>query len=204
MYRLQPGGRYIATAQTLRVLVANAWGIPPWRVAGAEGWRDSERYNIEAKTAAPLPPWPDSNKQVSEMLQSLLKDRFQLAVHPEVRQETVYDLVIAKSGSRLKAAGDGESPAFGMEPGRIRFVATPLELFAGNLANVLGRKVSDKTGLTGKFDATVVYAPDDSGPGDDRPSLFTAIEQQLGLRLDSTKGAVEFIVIDRAEKPGSN
>lgn len=125
-------------------------------------------------------------------------------VHPEVRQETVYDLVIAKGGSKLKLASDGENPAFGMEPGRIRFAAVPLELFAANLSNVLGRKVTDKTGLAGKFTATVLYAPDDAGPGDNRPSIFTALEQELGLRVDSAKGPVEFIVIDRAEKPGSN
>ncbi len=91
-----------------------------------------------------------------------------------------------------------------MEPGRIHSMAVPLEYLAGSLASVLCRTVIDKTGQRGKFDYTLTYTPDNATPGDDGPSIFTALEQQLGLRLESTKGPVEFLVIDHAEKPDAN
>jgi uncharacterized protein (TIGR03435 family) len=204
LYRLQPGGHYIATALTLKILVANAYSVPLYRVADVPGWGDSDKFNIEAKVGIPLKPWPDSNEQLNEMLRSLLEERFRLAVHWETRQETIYSLVAAKGGPKLKAAADGENPGFGMEPGRMHSMAVPLSYLAGNLSTVLGRTVLDKTGLGGKFDYTLLYAPDGATPDDERPSLYTALEQQLGLRLESAKGPVEFLVIDHAEKPGAN
>jgi uncharacterized protein (TIGR03435 family) len=204
MYRLQPGGRYIANANTLKNLVANAYGVPLYRITGGPGWGDSDRFNIEAKVGIQLKPWPDSNTQLSQMVQSLVEERFKVTVHRETRQETIYELVVAKGGSKLKAAGESESPGFGVEPGRVHSMAVPLEYLAGNLSQVLERSVVDKTGLSGKFDYTLTYAPDTATPGDDGPSLFTALEQQLGLKLESTKGPVEFLVIDHAEKPDAN
>ncbi len=204
LYRLQPGGRYIATAQTLKMLVANAYAMPLYRVADLPGWGDSDKFNIEAKVGIPLKAWPDSNDQLDEMLRSLLEERFKLAVHWETRQETIYNLVAAKGGSKLKTAAEGESRGFEMEPGRIHSMAVPLSYLAGSLFTVLNRTVLDKTGLAGKFSYTVSYAPDAAPLGDDRPSLYTALEQQLGLRLESSKGPVEFVMIDHAEKPGAN
>jgi uncharacterized protein (TIGR03435 family) len=202
-YRLQPGGRYIAGAQTLKTLLANAYGIPPYRISGVPGWGDSEKYNIEAKVGIALKPWPDSTAQLSEMLQSLLDERFNLSVHRETRQETTYELVVAKGGSKLKGAAERENPGFDMEQGRIRSVAVPLTFLAGNLSNFLGRTVVDKTGLSGKFDYILTFASDDA-PDSDRASLFTALEQQLGLRLESKKGPVEFLIIDRVSRPNAN
>jgi len=204
MYRLQPGGRYIATAQTLKNLLANAWSVPLYRVAEVPRWGDSDKFNIEAKVGIPLKPWPDSNEQLNEMLRSLLEERFRLAVHWETRQETIYSLVTAKGGFKLKPAAEGESPGFEMEPGRIHSMAVPLSYLAGNLSTVRSRTVLDKTGLDGKFDYTLSYAPDGATPDDDRSSLYTALDQQLGLRLESARGPVEFLVIDRAEKPDAN
>ena len=80
-YRLQPGGRYLATGLTLKMLIANAYSVPDFLVSGGPGWRDSDKYNIEARVGSPLPPWPDSNKQLGLMCQSLLEDRFKLALH---------------------------------------------------------------------------------------------------------------------------
>jgi uncharacterized protein (TIGR03435 family) len=104
-----------------------------------------------------------------------------------------------------KPAKADESPGFGMEPGRIRSMAVPLEYLAGNLAYVLGRTVIDKTGLAGKYSYMVTYTPDDAPPADaSTPSIFTALQEQLGLKLESTKGPVEFLVIDHVEKPDAN
>jgi uncharacterized protein (TIGR03435 family) len=204
MYRLLPGGRYIADAQTLKYLVANAYSLPLYRVTGVPAWGDSEKFNIEAKIGIPVKPWPDSGEEINQMLKSLLEERFKLAVHWEVRQETIYNLVIAKGGAKLKAAAEGGSPGFGVERGWMRSMAVPVAYLSGNLSTVLGRTVLDKTGLAGKFDYTLSFAPDGAPPDDERPSLYSALEQQLGLRLESTKGPVEFLVIDHAEKPDAN
>jgi uncharacterized protein (TIGR03435 family) len=204
MYRLQPGGRYLATNVTLKTLIANAYAVPEFRISGAPGWGDSDKYNIEAKVGIPLPPWPDSNKQLSLMLQSLLMDRFKLALHRETREQPVYELVAARSGAKLKMAEAGESPGFEMDAGRIHSMAVPLEYLAGSLAYLLGRTVVDKTGIAGKYSYTLTFTPDDAPPAEAGPSVFTALQDQLGLKLESSKGPVELLVIDRAEKPDAN
>jgi uncharacterized protein (TIGR03435 family) len=205
MYRLQPGGRYIATGLTLKNLISNAYGVPEFRVSGGPGWRDSDKYNVEAKVGVPLPPWPESNKQLNLMLQSLLENRFKLALRRETREEPVYELVAAKGGAKLKTAKADESPGFEMDTGRIHSMAVPLEYLATNLAYLLGRQVIDKTGLAGKYSYTVTYTPDDALPADaNGPSIFTAVQEQLGLKLESTKAPVEVLVIDHVEKPSAN
>jgi uncharacterized protein (TIGR03435 family) len=205
MYRLQPGGRYIATGLTLKTLIGNAYAVPEFRISGGPGWRDSDKFNIEAKVGIALPPWPDSSKQLNLMLQSLLEDRFKLAMHRETRDEPVYELVAAKGGVKLKTAKADESAGFEMDTGRIHSMAVPLEYLAANLAYLLGRTVIDKTGLAGKYSFTVTFTPDDASPADTNgPSLFTALQDQLGLKLESSKGPVELLVIDHVEKPDAN
>jgi len=204
-YRQPPGGRYIATNVSLKNLISSAYGVPGPRMSGGPSWLASDRFTIEAKAAEPLPPWPESNAQLSLMLQSLLEDRFKLAVHWETKEAAVYDLVVARGGPRVKQADAAESSGFGMEQGRIRSMALPLGYLASNLADLLGRPVVDKTGLAGKYSYTLAYTPDDAPPADaNGPSIFTALQEQLGLKLESTKGPVEFLVIDRAEKPDAN
>lgn len=204
-YNLEAGGRYIANGLTLNLLIANAYAIPEFRISGGPGWRDSDKFNLEAKVGIQLPPWPDSQKQLSLMIQSLLEDRFKLALHRETRQETIYELVVAKGGSKLAMAKDGESAGFEMGPGRIHSMAVPLEYLTTNLAYVVGRTVIDKTGLGGKYSYIVTYTPDDAPPADaNAASLFTALRDQLGLRLQSAKGPVEILVIDHVEKPDAN
>jgi uncharacterized protein (TIGR03435 family) len=204
-YNLEPGGRYLANGLTLNLLIANAYAIPEFQISGGPGWRDSDKFNLEAKVGIQLPPWPDSQKQLSLMIQSLLADRFKLAVHRETRDEPVYELVAAKGGVKLKAAKADESPGFEMGTGRIHSMAVPLDLFATNLAYLVGRTVIDKTGLAGKYSFTVTYTPDDAAPADTNgPSLFTALREQLGLKLERAKDPVEMLVIDHVEKPDAN
>jgi uncharacterized protein (TIGR03435 family) len=205
MYRLQPGGRYIATGLTLKTLISNAYAVPEFRISDGPGWRDSDKFNIEAKVGVALPPWPDSNKQLNLMLQSLLEERFKLAFHRETREEPVYELVAAKGVAKLKTAKADESPGFEMDAGRIHSMAVPLEYLATNLAYLLNRTVIDKTGLAGKYSFTVTYTPDDAPPADTSgPSLFTALQDQLGLKLKSSKAPVELLVIDHVEKLDAN
>jgi uncharacterized protein (TIGR03435 family) len=205
MYRLQPGGRYLATGLTLKTLIANAYSVPDFLISGGPAWRDSDKYNIEARAGSPLPPWPDSNKQLGLMLQSLLEDRFQLAVHREIREEPAYELVVARGGARLRIASADENAGFELTTGRIHSMAVPLEYLVTNLAYLLRRQVIDKTGLAGKYSYTVTYTPDDAPPADaSAPSIFTAVQEQLGLKLESTKGRAEVLVIDHVEKPSAN
>jgi uncharacterized protein (TIGR03435 family) len=205
MYRLQPGGRYLATGLTLKMLIANAYSVPDFVISGGPGWRDIEKYNIEAKVGRPLPPWPDSNTELALMLQSLLEDRFKLALHRETREETVYELEVDRGGARLKMANADERSGFGMEPGRINSMAVPLEYLAVNLASILGRPVIDKSGLDGKYSYTLTYTPDNAPAAEAAaPSIFNALREQLGLKLESTKGRVEVLVIDHVEKPSAN
>lgn len=205
IFRLQPGGRYIARNVTLKMLVANAYMVPELQVAGGPAWRESEHFNIEAKVGAELPPWPDSNRELSLRLQSLLEDRFKLSLHRETREEPVYDLMVAKGGAKLKIAGADETGGYDMVRGRFRSFAVPLEYLAGSLANVLGRRVNDRTGLAGKYDYTLTFTPDDEATPDvNGPSIFTALQEQLGLKLESAKEPVEVLVIDHVEKPDAN
>lgn len=214
-YRLLPGGRYVATNVTLKDLISSAYAVTDPRMSGGPGWLSTDRFTVEAKAAAPLPPWPDSNKVLGLLLQSLLEDRFKLAVHWETRQAPVYELLVEREGAKLKPADPAEAAGFAITLGRVWSRAVPLDYLASNLAYLLGRPVIDKTGLSGKYDYTATYTPDPgqaavgpSAPTDappaDGPSIFTALREQLGLRLESAKGPVEVLVIDRAEKPAAN
>lgn len=204
-FRLQPGGRYLVQGASLRVLIADAWAVQEYQISGLPAWAKSEKYSIEAKTSGPIPPWPDSNKVLAAMLQSLLEERFNLSLHRETRQDTIYNLVPAKGGFRLEIAKPDAPKGFEVIPGQIHSLAVPLEYLAGALANILGHPVYDRTGITGKYDYRLNYTPDDAPEPDPTvPSIFTALEQQLGLKLQAAKGSVETIVIDHMEKLKSN
>jgi len=164
------------------------------------------------------------------MMQGLLKDRFKLAFHRETKELPTYSLVVAKGGPKLKAAeiidGGGEGGSGGggrgrqirtMGRGRFEASGVPVSALANHLSQVLGRSVIDKTELTGDYDFKLEWTPDErqggmmKGPGgesaaaSDNPgaSIFTAL-QELGLKLESTKGPVDIFVIERAEKASEN
>lgn len=164
-----------------------------------------------------------TQEQMRQKLQALLADRFQLALHHETKEQPVYALVVGKSGSKLQEAKEAEgSRSLRMGRGQLTGTAAPLQMLASALSNQLGRPVIDRTGLTGKFDFKLEWTPDpgQSGgtfggtppPGVDAPpppdpngpSVFTAVQEQLGLRLESQKGPVDVLVIDRVEKPSEN
>jgi uncharacterized protein (TIGR03435 family) len=231
----QPGGRFVANGITVNFLLQQAYGVRDFQISGGPGWVGSERFNISAKpdaeTAAEIQkgngnPF-DGNSTMSLMLRSLLEDRFQLKLTRETREMPVYDLVVAKGGSKLKEssipAGDGSGrgggPQIRMGRGLLTFKAGPMEILAMQLSNQLGRTVIDKTGLKGNYDFELKWTPDlgqqplglreVGGPEKEPPvdtsgpSIFTAL-QELGLKLESTKGPVEILVIDHAEKPTEN
>jgi bla regulator protein blaR1 len=217
-------GEFIATDATLKQLVGMAYDLRDHQISGGPKWLDSDRYRVEGKpdSATPIPPGRAGWLQTMAMLQQLLAERFHLAVHHETREEQVYELVIARGGPKLKDADlvrTGPKGIGSTGPGRLQGMAASMDVLIQVLAPVLSRSVIDKTGLTGKYDFTLEYtpelgqlrlgppgAPEDPGPPPDAngPSLFTALQEQLGLKLESTKGQVEILVIDHAEKPDAN
>jgi uncharacterized protein (TIGR03435 family) len=215
-YGVDPGGRFTAINVTLKTLIGFAYDVGPHRTLGP-GWIDSQKYDIEAKPDAAFArnPDPGNSLQLRLMLQSLLEERFRLTFHTETREEQVYTLAIAKGGIKLVEPTDAEvkDPKRGIMPGPggVRGVAAPISNLTGLLSQQLGRLVIDRTGLTGKYDFELKWTPDtayhvesnNDGPPDG-PSLFTAVQEQLGLRLESAKAPVEFLAIDHVEKPDAN
>lgn len=204
-------GKFTANASSLERLIGFAYDVRNHQISGGPKWRDSAVFNIEAKAESAIPPGPDGTHIFRLMLQSLLAERFRLAVHHETHQEQVYELVIDKGGSKLRER-TGPGGGLRMALGQLTGVAVPLFLLVNQLSRQLGHTVIDKTGLTGKYDFTVKWEPDSGAFGPDAPvapdssgpSIFTAVREDLGLRLQSAKGPVEIIVIDHVEKPDAN
>lgn len=162
-------------------------------------------------------------EQMRERLRALLAERFELVIHRDTREAPVYVLVVGKNGPKLQTAEEGKDGRRGMQMGRgqLTGMAAPLAMLATTLSNQLGRPVLDRTGLTGKYDFKLEWTPD-PGQGEIKPgalapgvepppesdssgpSIFTAIQEQLGLRLESQKGPMEMIVIDHVEKASAN
>jgi uncharacterized protein (TIGR03435 family) len=199
-----PGGRISVTNATLKTLIRNAYGILSFQLAGETGWIDSEYFNIEAKTGAGEGL---SQEQLKPYLQSLLADRFHLRVHWESREATVYALLVDKAGPKLKVSSSDEIPSVdtGREPDKMHItcVAQPISVLTQNLGNRLERIVTDKTGLISNYDFAIEWDPQ-SGAESAGPSLFTVLKEKLGLRLETQKGQIETLVVDRAERPSEN
>jgi uncharacterized protein (TIGR03435 family) len=230
-----PGGRFTVTNYTLKELIELAWEIQPFRISGGPAWIDSVRYNVSAKADHDI-EW----KEATLMIQSLLIDRFQLAIHHDAKDLPIYALILARKDGRLgpsliqsreggctRADSSGVQPEAGKPPKpRCDMLAVAFRLLKGTsvppdelalaLGNIVGRMVADKTGLTGNFDIDLAWTPDEGQylqfPGRPQPppsdaapvSIFTAVQEQLGLKLESTRGPVDILVIDRAEKPSEN
>lgn len=249
----------------LMSLIQQAYGVGRDRISGAPDWLNSEHYDIEAKMDGALAEELKTlNADViraarQHMLRKLLEQRFQLTSHRDTKELAVYNMVIAKGGSKLQeskpddaikgdkptdaalaatlaakggpSGGPTASSSGGSSSGGSKSVTTSLggaasfsigggrggvrttsargitaAALAATLSSIAGRPVLDKTGLTGKYDYKLEYAPDDSqaDPDSAGPSIFTAVQEQLGLKLEAAKGPVEILVIDRIEKPSGN
>lgn len=210
---MQPGGRFTTTNASLKMILGFAYDVRNHQISGGPNWLESARFTIEAKadSATPMPPGSAGIAQFREMVQSLLADRFKLLVHRETKEEQVYNLVVDKGGSKLKeAVNTGKPGPRGLRGGggRLTGMGAPMLIFVNYLSQQLGRSVIDKTGLKGTYDFTLEWTPDpgqalaipappDAPPPDPNgPTIFTAVQEQLGLRLESAKGPVEIIVID--------
>ena len=203
--RTPDGGWFRATGVNPGVLILEAFGLRKLQVAGVPAWCNSEKYDIVARTAIQGQLSPE---EIRPLLRSLLADRFHLTYHAETRQLPEYALVVGKKGAKLTANPAQDGP-LGIEarksPGKVVMKATrkPIGELAHMLANQLDAFVVDETGLNGNFDFTLEWSPNTEQESV-LPSIFTALEEQLGLRLVARKGPVEVTVIDRIERPSEN
>ncbi|MGH9239545.1 MAG: TIGR03435 family protein [Vicinamibacterales bacterium] len=221
----RPGGNFSVGNQTLRTLITFAYGLQGFQLIGGPDWIGTERFDIVAKAATDIPPTPFGGvAPESLMLRALLEDRFRLAMHRETREMPIYALVVARSDGRLgpqirrptsdfcaqrfKEAAKAAPPPMGTGPicgiqgnnEGLRAGAFPIGSFTNFLSSQTSRIVVDRTGLTGGWDFELKWSPPNSpSPDPDRPSIFTALEEQLGLRLEPTTGPVEVLAIDRVE-----
>jgi uncharacterized protein (TIGR03435 family) len=201
------GGRLRITNEPVKLLIRTAFRIQNAQIAGGPAWLDTDRYDIEAKTGRPEKPGPG---QMSPLLQSLLTDRFDLKFHREIRELSVYALVVEKnrkSGPKLKPKAEDEGAAMnthgGKEKSQLVGTGVSMGALASYVGNQLGRIVVDKTGLSESYDFTLEWAPDET-PDSPVPSLVPALREQLGLRLEPQKSPVEVLVIDSLQMPSEN
>jgi uncharacterized protein (TIGR03435 family) len=198
------------------VLLRGAYGITmPSQIVGLPGWADSDLYDIEAKAdTATVEAWKsmspqDRRAQTRLMEQALLADRCQLKVHYETREMAVYELVAAKGGVKLKEVSPDEHGMAKFSSGKIEAQPATLPNLTSNLSLNVGRLIIDKTGLTGKYDFTLTWAPDNhaapsDSASDSGPDIFTALKEQLGLELVPAKAPVDVLIVDHIERPSPN
>jgi uncharacterized protein (TIGR03435 family) len=208
------GGRFTATNVPLNLLIRLGW---PQKISGGPSWVFTDGYDISAKEPEPTA----SDDEFSLMIRNLLKGRFGLRVRTETHEARVYVLAPAKNGLKLPDAkpepcfygsktphADPQDGCGGMNvtPELIANEKVSMEWFAGVLGGLLGRPVLDRTGFTGSFKVRLEFAPVAPNRDSDstKPSIFAALEEQLGLKLASQKGTEEVLVIDHVEKPSEN
>ena len=204
-----PRGGLRCLDYTLKDLIRLGWDVRDFQIRGGPKWLDADRYNIEANPADPLTPRADDRQRLGLMVQSLLADRFRLKLHRETREENVYFLVATRTGAKLKRVGDDmdEHSSMHDSKGRLFATRTNVPILARNLAAIIGVPVIDQTDLKGVYDFQLEWNADENAPLPDAasaPSIFTAIQEQLGLRLESGKGPVEVLIIDEAERASAN
>jgi uncharacterized protein (TIGR03435 family) len=206
--RTFPGGRVVALKVSLNNLIQDAYGVKSYQILEGPAWAHSEFYNIEAKVAGERTV---TYEEVRPAWQALLADRFQLKLHHEMKDVPAYALVVGKNGPKMKASGpDATSqttlPVAQAPTKRVASAKITMTRLALILTSYAGRPVVDQTGLEGTYDVTLEWAADDETPDAklDAPALFTAVQEQLGLRLDPHKLPMDVLVIDHAERPSEN
>ena len=193
-------------------LIRNAYQIDESELIGAPPWVFLDRYDIIGKMSAGA-----TREQVRPMVINLLEDRFGLVIRRETRDRPIYALVAARSDKRLgpkltRSSIENCAPArasarpcnMNMNSGRVRATGTQLSELAPLLSQYVGRRVFDRTGMPGLYDFELDFAPGLEAGGDKSTSLFTALQEQLGLKLESQSGPVEVVVVQQIRRPAEN
>jgi uncharacterized protein (TIGR03435 family) len=217
--RMQTAHQFEARGYALRILLSAAYNLTPKAISGGPAWIDSDLYDILAE--APGAVRPTLEEQMT-MLKKLLADRFTLTFHREAKEFSIYALTVAKGGPKLVKAASDDSPegspplVFRLAPERARLPArnaTMTELAWVMQRAAVDRPVVDRTGLTGRYDFDLEWTPDETqfggnvpkgNPEPPKPDLFAAMQQQLGLRLEASRGPIDALVIDGVERPTAN
>jgi uncharacterized protein (TIGR03435 family) len=230
--RIGPGpqGGLRTTNTSLMVLLTFAYDVRDYQILEAPGWSKGEGFDVSftpEKPETPLKPGEVDAKSIETMMQrqrqrmqAVLRDRFGMKLRMETRELPIYGLTTAKSGSKLKepeAGGKGPSMMMNPEKGELTGIGTNMRMLTNVLSNILKRPVVDETGVDSTFDIKLQWKPDSfvGGTGTPPPgeppvedvegaSIFTAITEQLGLRLVSKKGPVTVYVVEQAERPSEN
>ena len=201
------------TNQTLLRMIQYAYNVRDFQISGGPAWVRSDRYDVTAK-----PDGSVRDQQMKEMLQALLAERFQLQFHRQTQEGPIYALLIGKNGPKLQPAPESDNSGISSNSNAIKTILkgnhATMEELAASLGNRVGRPVIDKTGMSGKFDFELSWVADltvhtgatDPGiPDVSGPSIFTALQEQLGLQLVPKKVPVEFIIVDHVERtPAEN
>jgi uncharacterized protein (TIGR03435 family) len=193
------------------------------RILGLPDWANTEAFDVQAKVAdSDIAEWSKlsqdrrgpAQERWRQSLLLLLTEQFKLKTHSETRTEPIYALVVAKGGPKLKSSTSDKPPTMKMtSTSHLSYIGAPMDRVALMFAQITGREVVDKTGLTGKYDFTLDWTGHQDIPattaGSDTDSyasmaVFDVMQEQLGLKLESQKGPVEYIVVDHAEKPEPN
>ncbi len=208
---VSPGGLFSTTGTSLSQLIKFAYDLHPSQIVGGPSWLETERYDVTGKPDKPGKP---DLKLVKVMVQKLLADRFQLTFHLDKRELPVYAITVARSGAKLieNDSDPNGLPSFSAGRRELRLTNATMADFASILqSSILERPTLDRTALgSARYDFTLKWTPDaaPSQPqvdnADAPPDLFTAFQQQLGLKLESTKAPVEVLVIDHVERPSAN
>lgn len=225
---VEPGGRFVAQHVTLAVIMQLAYHVREAQIIGAPSWANSFYFDLEARpdesaaTAIDKISPEERTTQMREMTQALLADRFKLTLRHETKELPVYALLVAKDGPKFRetqAVVATQPPRRGIMMngrGQMSVNGASLDLFIEMLSRQLGRVVMDKTGLKGRYDFKLNWTPDEpqgpapagasgGAPEDSAgPSLFAAIQEQLGLKLESQKAPVDVLFVEHAEKPSEN
>ena len=198
--RTPPGGRFTARNITVKTLILYALDIKDFQLANLPGWCDSERYDIEAKSSTQTTIGPE---QLRPLIRKVLESRFLLAVHRETKDLALYSLVESKGGAKLHPNTGIPTHSTDWGSDHINAIAVTVAEFGRLLEAQLDRVVVNDTGIQGAFDFRLTWASDQK-PDAPGPSLFTAIQEQYGLKLESKKGPVAITVVDRVERPSAN
>jgi len=209
------GGKLIARSVSLSWLVQFAWNLESYQLSGGPGWMVASRYDVTARAEDPTA----GNDRIRQMTQTLLADRFALKLHTESKDPPIYKMVTVKPAKGLHqvaACAAPDCPVFDMSVGgQLTARGVTMEDFAHVMTDLTSRPVRNQTSLAGQYDLRLLWRPDDATPGAVGPrgspapdptlaSIFTALTEQLGLKLQSDKGPVDVYVIDHAEKPSEN
>jgi uncharacterized protein (TIGR03435 family) len=204
------GRHFVVVNKTVEFLVTAAYGLQANQLVGAPAWLSTDKYDIDGTPDVEGQP---SLKQMQAMLRKLLEDRFQLVVHHDKKEMNVYAITVAKAGPKIaKSLGDPNGLP-GQNGGRDangrvdRYSNVTMQDFAFILQFMLDKPLVDQTGLQGRYDFVLKWTPNEASVADPTtasPGIFTAVQEQLGLKLDAVRAPADVLVVDKVERPSAN